>query len=483
MSSGLTRSAAELREQLGFPVIDTDGHCYEFMPAFNDHLREVAGPDMERRMRQAFSPTGASWYAMDWDERRATRTRRGLWWTFPTKTTQDRAASSLPRLMYERLDELGLDFLIVFPTMGLVLPMIPDDEVRLATIRAMNGFLSDIYAEFSDRIRPVAVIPMHTPDEALAELEFAVRERDMRAIMMPPGVPRPIPALHRTAPQAFPDACWVDHFALDSDHDYDPVWAKCRELKVAPSFHGGMVGYIPWVGRSISSMVYNHTGNMAYQQHALCKALFLGGVSRRFPELNFAFLEGGVGWACLLYADLIGHWEKRSLQGLEYVNPASLDRGLYRELFKKYGGKLIEGRMDQVFSGIDVPEMPADELDEFAALDIESDEDIRRLFAERFYFGCEADDPMTTWSLNTKVNPVGAKLNAIIGSDIGHFDVPEFAAVLGEAYELVEKQLITLEQFKDLISRNAVRLHGQVNPDFFQGTCVEEYAKTVLAGG
>ena len=25
------------------------------------------------------------------------------------------------------------------------------------------------------------------------------------------------------------------------------------------------------------------------------------GVSRRFPALNFAFLEGGVGWACSLY--------------------------------------------------------------------------------------------------------------------------------------------------------------------------------------
>ena len=54
-----------------------------------------------------------------------------------------------------------------------------------------------------------------------------------------------------------------------------------------------------------------------------CKALFFGGVTRRFPELNFAFLEGGVGWACTLFADLIGHWEKRNRQALENTEPGA----------------------------------------------------------------------------------------------------------------------------------------------------------------
>src|ERR1700683_2736065 len=34
--------------------------------------------------------------------------------------------------------------------------------------------------------------------------------------------------------------------------------------------------------------------------------------TRRFPSLKFAFLEGGVGWGCSLYNDLIGHWAKRN---------------------------------------------------------------------------------------------------------------------------------------------------------------------------
>ena len=40
---------------------------------------------------------------------------------------------------------------------------------------------------------------------------------------------------------------------------------------------------------------------------------------------------------------------------------------------------------------------------------------------------------MTATAFNTKVNPFGARLNAMFGSDISHWDVPDMAEVLGEA--------------------------------------------------
>ena len=49
-----------------------------------------------------------------------------------------------------------------------------------------------------------------------------------------------------------------------------------------------------------------------------------------------AFLEGGAGWACLLYGDLIGHWEKRSLKGLEEVDPRNIDGAVLLEFADKY---------------------------------------------------------------------------------------------------------------------------------------------------
>src|SRR5262245_55569100 len=68
----------------------------------------------------------------------------------------------------------------------------------------------------------------------------------------------------------------------------------------------------------------------------MANAVYLGGVTRLFPELNFAFLEGGVGWACSLYADLVGHWEKRHRDALENTNPARLDQAALLALAQTY---------------------------------------------------------------------------------------------------------------------------------------------------
>ena len=77
--------------------------------------------------------------------------------------------------------------------------------------------------------------------------------------------------------------------------------------------------------------------------------------------------------------------------------------------------------------------------------------------------------------------PSQVRFNAIFGSDIGHFDVPDMREVLEEAYELREEELIDAEDFRDFVFANAVRLHGGMNPKFFEGTPVEAYAADVLA--
>jgi hypothetical protein len=53
---------------------------------------------------------------------------------------------------------------------------------------------------------------------------------------------------------------------------------------------------------------------------------------------------------------------------------------------------------------------------------------------------------------------------------------------LAEAYELVEKDLITKADFKDFTFANIVHLQAGLNRDFFKGTVVEAEAEKVLAG-
>ena len=106
----------------------------------------------------------------------------------------------------------------------------------------------------------------------------------------------------------------------------------------------------------------------------------------------------------------------------------------------------------------------------------------RGLFVEPFFFGCEADDPINAHAFNSKVNPLGARLRAIFSSDIGHWDVTDVGEVVEEAYELVEHELMTEEDFRDFTFTNAAHFYGDMNPDFFKGTVVEEEAGRVLKG-
>jgi len=375
----------------------------------------------------------------------------------------------------------GLDFVVLYPSMGLRVPFIAEAELRRVTCRAFNMFSADLFREYQDRLTPAAVIPMHTPQEAIEELEYAVRELKLKVVVMASLIRRPIVSSHPNPRYNE----WLDMLGLDSEYDYDPVWAKCVELGVSPTFHSVTKG----VGTRVSpsNAVYNHIGHFGVAGEAVCKALFLGGVTRRFPTLNFAFLEGGVGWACGLYSDLIGHWKKRNPAALEDINPANIDRELMMRLFREYGGKDVADEVDHLRNpGRTLSPRSADpdaSLDDFAACGIEHPEDIRELFVPRFYFGCESDDPINAWAFNPKANPFSARLGAIFGSDIGHFDVPDMTAVLHEAYELVEDGLISEMDFRDFVFTNPVKLWTANNPNFFKGTTVEKPASAVLAAG
>jgi hypothetical protein len=242
-----------------------------------------------------------------------------------------------------------------------------------------------------------------------------------------------------------------------------------------------------WGARnSISNYNYNHIGHFAAGNEAVCKALFMGGVTRRFPSLRFGFLEGGVGWACSLYGDLIEHWEKRHLGVIEqHLDPARIDRDLMVDLFERYGDEQHKEKIDQVRTGDGSyfdqhPERPED-IDDWAACEIKQKQDMHDLFVPNFYFGCEADDRMAVWAFDQRVNPMNARLKAMFSSDIGHWDVPDATKVLAESYGFVEKGLMTPADYRDFVFGNAVTLYAGLNRDFFKGTVIEAEAARELA--
>src|SRR5438270_2981056 len=441
------KSPEQVRSQLKHPVVDGDGHWLEYAPVFSEKMRKAAGDKSAEGFLAALRSTTDA-LKMAPEERRRRRVAMPNFWNRQAENTLDRATAMMPKMLYDRLDEIGLDFAVVYPTAGLRLPRIKDVETRRAVIRGYNIVSAEYFSGLEDRLTPAAIIPMHHPEEAIAELEFVTRQLGSKVGMFGSGMSRPVPAAAANDPESQRFAVSYDVLAIDSQYDYDPVWQKCVELGIAPTFHSSASGQ--GLRNSPSNFVYNHIGHFAAAGHAVSKAIFLGGVTRRFPKLRFAFLEGGVGWACQLFTDLIEHWERRNAKALERMDPRTLDRAQLMSLAEKWGDPDVAAalRARDGWPDKDVNLTGGlEDLDDFSACKITRKEDWVDLYAKPFYFGCEADDRMNATAFS-KGLPFGAKLNAIFSSDIGHFDVIDFRDPVPQAHELVEKGLITSDDFR-----------------------------------
>jgi predicted TIM-barrel fold metal-dependent hydrolase len=456
--------------RLDHPVVDGDGHIVESLPLVVDCIRRVAGDDVADRFAGS-SPAFASRRAPMLAEHRhrpAPGSPITPWWALPTDTL-DRATGLLPELLYERLDEIGIDFTVLYSSVGLACIGHVDEAIRRGSCRGLNTYLAEMLDGYGDRMTAAAVIPTHTPDEAIAELDHAVNNLGFKAVMLNSFIARPLP-------ERGEGAQWLDVLALDSIYDYDPVWARCVDLGVAVTVHSPSQGL--GLRASSSRYMFNHIGNFAASSDAFAKAIFFGGVGNRFPSLHFAFLECGVSWGVQLLCDLIDRWHKRGGANIAHLDPSRLDTEEWDRLLVRYGGaKFADPAVRRATLG--QSDNPPDDVDDFRECGVTSPADIVAQFG-RFFFGCEADDATISWAYADKVNPLGATLQPMLGSDIGHWDVPDMRDVMPEAFELVEHRHLSLAQFREFSCDNAIRLHGGMNPRFFDGTRVEAYAKALL---
>ena len=213
------------------------------------------------------------------------------------------------------------------------MPRIKDDETRRAVIRAYNIVSAEYFRGLEDRLTPAAIIPMHTPEEAIDELEFVTRQLGLKVGMFGSSMRAAGGAAQVRIQASKP--CGTTCSASTARTTTIRYGRSASKSKMAPTFHSAGNGL--GLRNSPSNFVYNHIGHFAAAGHAVAKGIFLGGVTRRFPELHFAFLEGGVGWGCQLFGDLIEHWERSGAPALKRMDPDKLDRKLLLKLVEEHG--------------------------------------------------------------------------------------------------------------------------------------------------
>ena len=136
----------------------------------------------------------------------------------------------------------------------------------------------------------------------------------------------------RPGPDGAPVA-WLDTIGHDSVHDYDPLWAECVELGVAPSFHSTGFGHGP--------------GCRARTMSTTTSAISAG--PRKASAVRFSrWCSEAVPWAALrvpggrrvmgvpVLADLVAHYEKRNIDEMHRYDPTRIDKLLLRQLFEEF---------------------------------------------------------------------------------------------------------------------------------------------------
>jgi predicted TIM-barrel fold metal-dependent hydrolase len=482
--------SAEIHKRLDHPVVDGDAHWLESVPVFHEYVRATGG----QRMLDEYIQSQAAadrWFQTPPDARVRQRVTRPNYWFGPGNTL-DRATSMIPKLMYERLSDFGIDYAVVYPTLGLGGFQALNSDLRACCVRAYNTMAAEMFEAYGDRMTPAAIIPTVTPEAAIAEAEYVVNSLGLKVGLLHGVVQRTIAADEAWQPDPAKRRHYYDPLGLDSPYDYDPLWARLVELRLAYTSHSGTLGGTT-TRSSPTSVVYSRVGHFAQAHQMALKGLLMGGVMHRFPTLNFAFLEAGVAWAVNLCIDMMLLFTKFGRAGLERdLHPRNLDTRQLRALFDAYAtDPQFTGRIDRIFDDNNLwpnqPGMTADDLvlraadwDEFAAAHINRPEQIAEVFSRQLFFGCESDDPTVRWAFDDR-SSLGARFQPIFSSDISHFDVTDMTEVLEEAWELVEHQLIDEPAFRQLTFTNTVALHGRMNPDFFKGTVVEAAAARELA--
>src|SRR5712672_2165594 len=174
--------AARVRSQVDHPIIDADGHFVELGPLLQDevisYVEDTGGAALRERFLATAKSFDTSSSLADRGDAEVRRQWKAMpsWWGWQTAGVRDRATSHLPALLYERLDEIGIDFTILYPSMTLSYLEMHDDELIGLRCRAANRALANLYAPYQDRTTVGALVPMLDPKRAVDELEYAVRE-------------------------------------------------------------------------------------------------------------------------------------------------------------------------------------------------------------------------------------------------------------------------------------------------------------------
>jgi hypothetical protein len=240
-------------------IIDGDGHIFEDGEAIARHFPYSSAGG---RLRSGVFPLNSHiQYSL-------TRTPPGAFATTPEGRFQNPGAQG----WIEFMDEIGIDYAVLFPTAGQRIGRIVDRDYAFGAARAYNDWLAETYTRRDSRFKGIAIVPMHDAEAALEELNRAYSELGACGVLFPAtGV----------------------HLNLGAK-PYWPVYAEAARLGCPVVVHGGGHWDLGMETMNVSTGA-NAIGHPMSLAIALAEMLF-NNLFERNPTLRVAYLEGGPLW-------------------------------------------------------------------------------------------------------------------------------------------------------------------------------------------
>jgi predicted TIM-barrel fold metal-dependent hydrolase len=183
--------------------------------------------------------------------------------------TKRRGARDL-ELRAEDMDRDGVDAELVFPSLGLMLPRIPDREGQRESCKVYNDWAWEYCAPLRERLIPAAMIPCLDLDDALEECK-------------------------RTAALGYAAFCLWEGMDNYNDPAWDPIFAFAGDNDIPLVFHTGVGNTGIRALKGPGSAMFNYTRQMN-DAVDIITALVAGGVLDRNPSAHILFAEHSAGW-------------------------------------------------------------------------------------------------------------------------------------------------------------------------------------------
>ncbi len=172
----------------------------------------------------------------------------------------------------------GIDIAVLYPTAGLSLIARDnlDPQLSLALAQAYNNWMHEFTSHSPERLKWVAMLPVHDVHLACRELVRSVRELGAVGSFIRPNLVN--------------GRFWHSNY-------WDPLYSVHEDLNVTWGFHEGTGAHYSYMNELYGeNRFYRHVASHWIEmQHALI-AMMVGGVFEFHPKLRVAFLECQNSW-------------------------------------------------------------------------------------------------------------------------------------------------------------------------------------------